>query len=86
MRLQLERSRSSLLPMAPVLLEWRALGCGYRARGGGWTAVLRGVYGYAAPGSLTAVMGPSGSGRSVLLLRGRGGGGAAGCRLGRAAG
>jgi hypothetical protein len=46
----------------PLLLEWRALGCGYRARSGGWTAVLRGVYGYAAPGSLTAVMGPSGSG------------------------
>jgi hypothetical protein len=75
-RLQLGRSGSAALRAAPLLLEWRDLGCSYRARGGGWAPVLRGVYGYAAPGSLTAVMGPSGSGAlgaTPWLMAARGG-------------
>jgi hypothetical protein len=55
----LQRSRSSLM------LEWRDLGCSYRSRGGGEVVVLRGVYGYITPGTMTAVLGPSGSGGSL---------------------
>lgn len=52
----LQHSRSSLM------LEWRDLGCSYHSRGGGEVVVLRGVYGYITPGTMTAVLGPSGSG------------------------
>jgi ABC-type multidrug transport system ATPase subunit len=65
-RVSTSSSRSSVVHVWPVELEWRGLSCSYRAAGGA-KVVLERVYGAAAPGELQALMGPSGAGKSTLM-------------------
>ncbi|GBP26140.1 Protein scarlet [Eumeta japonica] len=65
--LEVEEALGGVRPSSPATLVWRDLSVHVTLRGGMLKRLVNGVSGIAKPGTLVALMGPSGAGKTTLM-------------------